>query len=384
MHVARILSVALLCATAAVAGEAQAASATVTRAWQFKPSPDARLAVDNFVGSVAIEPLGEGGFHVTATVTVEADTAAAADELVRAVDFRSQDAGPESTFQVLLPEGRFPIVYDSRSTTISFLRRTYVDYLGKRRQISADARKAVKVRVDLRIRVPEAAALAVDNRLGEIEARGVKASLSLDIARGGIASHDGRGLLAADTGSGAIAVASHEGEVDADTGSGGISIVDCRCRIGADTGSGDVRVLRGSGSLEADTGSGSVEIEDFAGSVNADTGSGDVTLTGLSAARAIEADTGSGDVRVEGDLSALEQLDIDTGSGGVTIVARALPAMRIAMDVGAGDIHADVPAAELERHGRGSAELVIGAATHRGSISTGSGSISVSQAAAVN
>lgn len=380
MHTSRLIAATFLCAVA-LAGQAQAATATATRAWQFKPATDARLAVDNLVGEVTIEPAAADGFHVTATITAEADTAAAADALLRAVDFRSQDAGPKSTFQVLLPEDRFPILYDSRASSGFLFGRTYVDYLGQRRQLSADARKAVRVRVDLIIRVPESMALAVNNRIGEVEARGVRARLSLDTARGGIAARGGRGELAADTGSGAIAVADHEGEVRADTGSGEISIVDCSCRISADTGSGGVRVLRGSGSVEADTGSGSVEVRDFAGSVSADTGSGAVTLTGLSAVRTLEADTGSGSVRIEGDLAGLEGLDVDTGSGGVTVVATALPAMRITMDVGSGSIEANVPGGELRRDGRRSAELAIGAATHRGRISTGSGSISVSQAA---
>ncbi|MCU0977394.1 MAG: DUF4097 domain-containing protein [Steroidobacteraceae bacterium] len=377
MTAIRILAAPLLCAAALIAFDAHAATATVTRAWQFKAAPDARLQVDNLIGSVTLEPAADGAFHVTATITTEADSDAAAATLARAVDFRSEDAGAKSTFQALLPEDRFPIIHDERSPKPSFFGRTYVDYLGERRQISSDARKAVKVRVDLKVRVPGSARLSVNNRLGPIEAHGVNADLSLDTARGSIASRDGRGSLEADTGAGAVAVASHEGDVDADTGSGEISIVDCACRISADTGSGAVRVLRGRGSVEADTGSGNVEITDFAGSVNADTGSGAVALKGLSEVRRLEADTGSGGVTAEGDLSGLEHLDVDTGSGGVSITGSGWPDMRISMDVGSGSIEADVPGGVLTRDGRGSAKLVIGAGTHRGRISTGSGGITV-------
>ncbi len=382
MSATRILAAPLLCAAALIAFDSHAATATATRAWQFKPAPDARLELDNLIGSVTIEPATDGGFHVTASVTTEAGSDGEADALARAVDFRSQDAGAESTFQVLLPKDRFAVVYDERAARSSFFGRSYVDYLGQRREISADARKAVKVRVDLKVRVPESTKLSVNNRLGPIEARGVSADLSLDTARGSIASRDGRGSLEADTGSGAIAVASHEGKVEADTGSGEISIVDCTCEISADTGSGAVRILRGSGSVDADTGSGGIEVREFAGSVSADTGSGGVTLTGLSAVRSLEADTGSGSVRIEGDLSGLERLDVDTGSGGVSIAASAWPDMRITMGVGSGSIEANVPGADLRRDGRRAAEVTLGAGTHRGKIKTGSGSIRLAQAAA--
>lgn len=382
MPASRILAAPLVCAAAFIAFDAHAASATVTRAWQFTPAADARLQVDNLIGTVTLEPATDGGFHVTATITTAADSDAEADALARAVDFASQDAAAKSTFQVLLPKDRFPVFYDERSAKSSLFGRTYVDYLGTRREISGDARKAVKVRVDLKVRVPESAKLSVNNRLGPIEARAVKADLALDTARGSIASRDGRGSLEADTGSGAVAVASHEGVVEADTGSGEISIVDCACRISADTGSGAVRILRGSGSVEADTGSGEVEVRDFAGSVSADTGSGGVTLTGLSAVRALEADTGSGSVRIAGDLSGLERLDVDTGSGGVSVAASAWPDMRIAMDVGSGSIEAEIPGADVRRDGRRSAEVTLGTGSHRGRISTGSGSIRLTQAAA--
>lgn len=381
MSARRTLCAAVLCA-ATLSVPAHAGSATASRAWQFKPAPDARLAVDNLVGDVDIEPAADGGFHVTAKVTVEADTDAAAAALVGKVDFRSADAGAQSTFQVLLPEASFPAIYDSKASAGLFFGRTYVDYLGERRRLSADAGKCVRVRVDLVVRVPAGTTLAVHNRIGHVEVRGANASLSLRTARGSIASSKGRGPLEADTGSGAIAVAEHDGEVNADTGSGEISIVDCRCRIEADTGSGAVRVLRGSGSVEADTGSGAVDVRDFAGAVDADTGSGSVTVKGLRAASALAADTGSGGVSISGDLAALERLEVETGSGSVAISASAWPSMRITMSVGAGSIDAEVPGAELRREGRRAAELVIGAATGRGSISTGSGSISLGQAAA--
>lgn len=375
-----VLVPALLAAL--LAAPAGAASASLTRAWQFQPAEAAALAVDNLVGDVSVEAAADGGFHVTANIRVEADSQAQADALARAVDFRTEDAGPRSRFQVLLPEGRFPVIFDASAARGSWFGRTYVDYLGTRRELSRDPGRAVAVRVDLRIRVPAGASLGVNNRLGGVDARGVVGRLAADTARGPIRVRGGRGPLELDTGSGAIEVADHEGEMDADTGSGGIRVNACRCRIEADTGSGGITVSASSGELDADTGSGNVSVDGFSGPVKADTGSGNVTISGLTAGAKLEADTGSGSVRVEGDLHGLESLDVETGSGSVVIRATALPAMVIRVATGSGGIAADVPGGTLRREGRRAATLTLGDGRYTGRIRTGSGSVSIEQVSA--
>lgn len=378
----RFMTLAAVVATATLAAPAWAATATQTRSWQFTAGPDAALAVNSLVGDVTVEPAATGGFHVTATIRTEAGSQQDADALAAAVEFLTEDTGPRSRFQVRLPKAAFPVIYDAHVPRGSFFGRSYVDYLGERRELSRDTRKAVQVRVDLRVRVPEGATLRVDNRLGRVDARGVVGGLQADTARGPISARDGRGALELDTGSGAIEVAGHEGDVEADTGSGAIRISDCRCRIEADTGSGGITVTASAGALDADTGSGRILVEGFAGPVRADTGSGSVTLTGLVATGTLEVDTGSGGVRIEGDLGAVDRLDIDTGSGAVRIRASALPAMVLRMSTGSGGIDAEVPGASLRSESRRSALLTIGDGRHAGRISTGSGSIRVEMASA--
>lgn len=367
---------------ALLAAPAGAATASLTRAWQFQPADAAALAVDNLLGDVAIEAATDGGFHVTATIRTEAGSQADADALARAVDFRTEDAGPRSRFQVLLPEASFPVIHDPKAARGSWFGRTYVDYLGERRELSRDARKAVQVRVDLTVRVPEGMTVGVNNRLGSVHARGVVGRMAVDTARGPISARDGRGPIELDTGSGAIEVANHEGDVEADTGSGAISVSGCRCRIEADTGSGSITVTTSAGELDADTGSGRVVVEGFAGPVTADTGSGSVTINGLTAGARLDVDTGSGSVRVEGDLGGLEDLDVETGSGGVTLRATALPSMVIRMATGSGGIDADVQGGALRTEGRRSAELTVGDGRYKGRIRTGCGGIRIEQAPA--
>jgi len=371
---ATVLSCLLLLAAL---GSAAADAATVTRAWTFKPADAAGLTLDNMIGDLRIEPATEGGFQVTATIIVESPNEAEAERLARAVEFRTSDAGRDSSFQVRLPEQDFPVIYVAGTARGSFFGRSYVNYLDDRRQLTGDRGKGVNVRVDLRVRVPAGASLVARNRIGEVSGEAIVADLELDTARGPVDLRDGRGKLEVDIGSGSVDVARHEGEVEVDTGSGAVAIVDSRGRIAVDTGSGSVRISGGSGEVDADTGSGTVVVEHFAGSVKADTGSGSVTITGSTAARVIDADTGSGRVRIEGDLGSLEQLKVDTGSGGATIIASALAPLEIAMGTGSGSIEVDVPGAAVTRDGRRQAVVRIGEARQRATIQTGSGSITL-------
>lgn len=367
----------LSCLLLAALGSAAADAATVTRAWTFKPADAAGLTLDNMIGDLRLEPATEGGFQVTATIIVESPNEAEAERLARAVEFRTSDAGRDSSFQVRLPEQDFPVIYVAGTARGSLFGRSYVNYLDDRRQLTGDRGKGVNVRVDLRVRVPAGASLVARNRIGEVSGEAIVADLEIDTARGPVDLRDGRGKLEVDIGSGSVDVVRHEGEVEVDTGSGAVAIVDSRGRIAVDTGSGSVRISGGSGEVDADTGSGAVVVENFAGSVKADTGSGSVTITGSSAARAIDADTGSGRVRIEGDLGSLEQLKVDTGSGGATITASALAPLEIVMGTGSGSIEVDVPGAEVTRDGRRQAVVRIGEARQRATIQTGSGSITL-------
>jgi hypothetical protein len=360
-----------------VTAQAGAATATVTRAWQFKDADPAVLKVENLVGDVRIQRGTAAGFEVSVEVTAEAKSDREAREIADAVEFNANDAGSSSAFQVLLPEARFPMIYRQGAPDGWFSGRMYVDYLGERRRITGDPDEGVSVRVDILVRAPAGARLDVRNVLGDAAADGFAGELRLDGASGRLASMNGSGRLDLDSGSGPVEVSVHSGEVRADTGSGSVSIRDCACRIAADTGSGSVSVTGGEGELDADTGSGGVSVADFKGSVRADTGSGGVRVSGLSGATELVADTGSGSVRVDGDLSGLRRLDIDTGSGSVTLEASAWPAMELVVDTGSGATAIDIPGATVELDDDRRSVVRVGEGGFRGVVDTGSGSIRI-------
>ena len=243
---------------------ALAASATVTRAWQFKPESNAGLAVRNLIGNIRVERGTTPGVHITANTTVEAATQAEAERLAGLIDFRSSDVGPGSRFDVRLPHEHFPKIYSEKGAS-GWFSTSYVDYLGERIRLVGDKDEAPAVRVDLVIRAPAGAKLDVSNVVGDIVAQNYSGKLRLDGGSGLLTSTGGEGELELDNGSGEVVVSGHRGRVSADTGSGSVKITDCECEILADTGSGSVDVQRGKGSVSADTGSGGVQVEGFSG-----------------------------------------------------------------------------------------------------------------------
>ena len=327
---------------------ALAATATATRAWQFKPESNAGLAVRNFIGDVRVERGTTPGIHVTATTTIEASSQAEADRLVGLVDFRTADVGRGSRLDVRFPREHFPKVYSEKGAT-GWWTVSYVEHLGERIQLVGSPDDAPAVRVDLLIRAPAGADLDVSNVYGDAAAHGYSGKLRLDGGSGLLTSTAGEGELELDNGSGDAVVKGHRGRVGADTGSGSVSITDCECEISADTGSGSVKVTQGRGSVAADTGSGDVEIEAFAGPLVADTGSGSVKARGLTEVRRLGIDTGSGGVSIEGDLAALEHVSIDTGSGSVGLRSSAQPSLELRIETGSGGVDINAPGASVRR-----------------------------------
>ncbi len=355
---------------------ALAASATVTRAWQFKPESARGLDVRNLIGDIRVERGTEDGVHITAHATIEARTQEEADRLLGLIEYRTSDVGAGSRFDVFLSRKNFPKIYWSNGRSI-WWGTAYTEHLGERIRLTRDPDEAPTVRVDLVIRMPVGARLDVDNHLGEIVAQGVSGELRLDGAGELLRSSGGEGRLTLDSGSGKVEVLGHRGYVNADTGSGSVLVTDCECEILADTGSGGVEIRGGAGELRADTGSGRVSVEGFSGPIVADTGSGSVRARGVSDVRVLDVDTGSGSVDVEGDLSAMKRLRIETGSGSVGLRSSAAPSMQIRIDTGSGGVEIDAPGATVrESKDVWTVRLKDGAGS--GLIDTGSGSVDVS------
>ena len=370
-----ILRVTAALALLAASLPAGAASATVTRAWQYKPESVAGLAVRNLIGDIRVERGNTPGVHISARATVEADSQAEAERLAGLVDYRTRDTGAGSRFEVRFPREHFPKIYWTGGSA-HWWTVSHAQYLGERVRLSGKRGDAVVVRVDLLVRAPAGAKLEVGNVFGDSTAQGFSGDLTLDGGSGVLRSTGGDGRLELDNGSGEVLVSGHRGRVAADTGSGSVKITDCDCEILADTGSGSVDVEGGKGSVSADTGSGRIEVQEFSGSLMADTGSGSVHARGLSNAERLDVDTGSGDVTIEGDLSALARLDIDTGSGSVDLRSSAQPSMELQIRTGSGGVDVEAPGANV-REQDDTWTVRMGEGAGSGVIDTGSGGVEI-------
>lgn len=354
---------------------ALAASATATRAWDFKPDSNAGLTVRNLMGDVRVVRGDTPGIRITATASIEAPTRAEAERLVGLIDYRTSDIGPGSRLDVRIPREHFPALYSEEGSQHWFS-SSHVEYLGERIRLVGDKEDAPTLRVDLVIRAPAGANVEADIVFGDAAAEGFSGKLRLDGTNGRLSSTDGEGRVELDSGSGPVVVNRHRGSVSADTGSGSVTIADCDCEISADTGSGAVDIRGGKGSITADTGSGDVRVEGFAGKLAADTGSGSVRARGVSGVGSIHMDTSSGSVSIEGDLSALTGLGIDTGSGSVTLRSSAQPSLEIRIETGSGGVHVDAPGATV-RESDDVTVVKLKDGAGRGLIDTGSGSVTL-------
>ena len=334
---------------------AMAATATLTRTWQYKTDATAGLEVRNLIGDIRVERGADAGFHITATATIEADTQGEADALVRAIDYRTRDIGAGSRFDVAFPKEQFPKIYYANGPE-TWWSVMYAGYLGEKIRLTGDRDDAPMVRVNLLIRAPAGAKLDVSNMFGESVAQGYSGELRLDGGSGRLRSASGEGRLELDSGSGAVEVAGHQGRVSTDTGSGDVMIRDCSCEIDADTGSGTVEIRGGSGVLRADTGSGRVTVEGFSGT--------------------IAADTGSGTVRAQG-VSNVTELNVDTGSGSVRLHSAAAPSMEIVIDTGSGHVDVDAPGSMIKESDSGTWTVKLKDGAGLGVIDTGSGGVDI-------
>lgn len=369
----------VLAAVAALAlgGPAGAATASLQKAWTFNAAARSGLEVDNLMGSVVVERKEGPGYHVTVTVTAGASDDAAARRLAEAIRFETRDSGALQSLKVIYPVRDYKAFYWPSAPRPSLLGHMGTEYLGEGVKLSGDHDGSADVHVDVRIRVPADARLTVRNPLGSLVATGVQGDLRFKSGSASQTLRDTRGEATLDTDSGDVRIERHDGSIAADTGSGGIEISGCKCRISADTGSGGVRVRASEGSLDADTGSGAVVIAGFQGSLKLDTGSGDVRVAGLSGATDIDAETGSGDLRIQGDLSPLRHLRAETGSGDVDLVTPVLPAMELVIDTGSGGIRVDAPTTSSRTDEDGRRIVTFGAGGGRGTVDTGSGSVTI-------
>lgn len=402
-----------LLALLALAAQAAGAATVQTTLSYAGPLPAGvtNLKVENLAGHVSVTQ--GSGFQVTATVVAGGSDQTAAQTLAQTVKLDTSQDGGQFTVHVHYPVNQYDSYWypsehadsnGSGSDNFCILGIFCVNgggnnlsYQGTRVRVYRGGDHGTPLHVDLTIQVPAHTAFALANYVGRNDLTGLQNDTRVKTSSADIYANDITGKFSADTGSGDVHVSNLSGDFSADTGSGDVFADGFKGSIHADTGSGDVHMSNGSGQtlyadtgsgdvfltatqgdMQFDTGSGDVRIKDGGGSLHADTGSGDVVAIHYTSGDNIWADTGSGDVSLTGDLSAMRKLYIDTGSGDATLKTSAGLSLHLEASSDSGDLNINLPDMRNVVTHRDSFSADFGQAEGRGTISTGSGDITVS------
>ncbi len=374
------------------------------------PAGVTSLKVENLAGHVSVT---QGpGFVVTATVVAGGSDQAAAQTLAQTVKLDTSQAGGQFILHVHYPVNRYESYWypsqnnNSEDDSDNFCILSIfcvnggggnLSYQGTEVRVYRGGSRGAPLHVDLVIQVPAHAQFALVNYVGRSDLQGLQDDIRVKTSSGDAYASNITGKFSADTGSGDVHVKNLSGDFGADTGSGDVFAEGFKGSVHADTGSGDVHLSNGggqmlyadtgsgdvtfskvSGDMKLDTGSGDVHIDGAKGSLHADTGSGEVVATDYTSGDSIWADTGSGDVNLTGDLSAMRKLYIDTGSGDATLRTSAGLSLHLDASSDSGDLNINLPDMRNVVTHRGSFSADFGKAEGRGTISTGSGDITVS------
>ncbi len=338
---------------AALASPIQASTSEPTRHTIAGP----HVAIYNMVGSLEMVR-GEGN-SVVAEITLHGNDA---DRLEIA---KGPIRGRE-TLRVLYNDDRI-LVREFGEHSNSTLRvnedGTFRDEKhGGRKVILSGRGSGMEAGADIRLLVPPGKKVDVYWVHGTASVTRVDADLTIDAASMPVNATGIAGSFHVDIGSGHVRVDRADADISIDTGSGEVSLT----------------AVRGK-SVQVDTGSGEVMATDVtAPVVSIDTGSGDVHVAKLMADH-VSLDTGSGEVAVEVS-SGLETLEIDSGSGDVSVIIPKSLGAELTVETGSGGIETNLT---METRVRKHDELVgrIGDGSGRIAIETGSGTVSIRQAA---
>jgi len=244
-------------------------------------------------------------------------------------------------------------------------------------------RDALEVWADVVIRVPDNRRADVYWGAGQLEAENVNSDLDLRIHSGPVQASTIQGELLVDTGSGSVDVRGVQGELSVDTGSGSVTVRDVTSKhtVTLDTGSGSVDIAGiKARELSVDTGSGGVDLADIdVETLMVDTGSGGVDGNAIGTDD-LKIDTGSGGVTLDLVRMGRGNYDIETGSGGIRLTMPNEISAEFDVDTGSGNIVANIDGVTLGRRDRHEAHFSVGEGEARVTLSTGSGSVRLSQA----
>ncbi|SHK78771.1 DUF4097 family beta strand repeat-containing protein [Rhodothermus profundi] len=123
------------------------------------------------------------------------------------------------------------------------------------------------------------------------------------------------------------------------TGAGNVEIRGLAGRIEGETGAGNVRLRNLQGTVQISTGAGNVEVTELMGHLEAETGAGNITVKGLQGSAEVE--TGAGNITAEFVAPPEADSRFESGAGNVTVFVPANAGFELDASTGIGSVSTD-------------------------------------------
>ncbi|WP_049787944.1 DUF4097 family beta strand repeat-containing protein [Rhodothermus marinus] len=123
------------------------------------------------------------------------------------------------------------------------------------------------------------------------------------------------------------------------TGAGNVDIRDLEGTVEGETGAGNVTLRNLRGTVQISTGAGNVEVTELEGHLEAETGAGNITVKGLRGSADVE--TGAGNITAEFVAPPEKDSRFKSGAGNVTVFVPARAGFMLDASTGIGSVSSD-------------------------------------------
>jgi DUF4097 and DUF4098 domain-containing protein YvlB len=231
------------------------------------------------------------------------------------------------------------------------------------------------MRIDMRLRVPAAAAVVVAAGSGDVEVAGLEGAVEISASSGDITARRIGGALEIQVSSGDIVVADVAGPVELSAASGDISVRRVAKSVVVQSASGDVDAADIGGDLAIASTSGDVEVSGV-GSVEFRGTSGDAAFAGVRGG--VIASISSGTVTVVAAPAAVADYTLASSSGGIVLAfEKELPGgFALKAQTTTGEITVSLPI-KLHKVSRRYLAGIVGEGKSIVAIETSSGNITI-------
>lgn len=249
---------------------------------------------------------------------------------------------------------------------------------GDRGLLSLIMQRYTSVSIDMRIRVPAEAALAVSGGSGDVDVAGIAAAVEISASSGDISARRIGGPLEIQVSSGDIEVEDSAGPAELSAASGDIDVRRVAKRVALQSASGEIVASDLGGDLLVSSASGDVEISG-SGSIEFRGTSGNAVFTGVRGG--VAASTASGDLEIVAAPDGAANFDLASSSGGIVLsFERELPGgFALKAQTTTGEIAVSLPI-KLHKVSRRYLAGVVGEGRSLVAVETSSGSITITGA----